>query len=360
MQKDRVKIAFFLPYLEVGGIEKLYVSYVNHLVAYFDVSLITCCADGAYREMISNRVNILELKGTRIRTSLLKLIHVLKVEKFDVVVGSNILANIVMLIASFFVRGTKYIATQHSYINNESKHMGFYARFFLFYMKILYPKADKVIAVSKGIQEFLLQDVHLQKQKVHVVYNSIDIQDTLDKSTLKMDTKLENYIMYLGRMTNVKNIPFLLKAFDKVADDSLKLCLVGDGPCENELRRIAGTCKKGNKIFFLGAKSNPMPYLKNAKCLVLPSFSESFGIVLLEAICLNTPIVSTPTEGALEVVSRCSGAFIINSFDNITELARNIEKAVKHKGDKFDTYARRFSTEKSVKELKQLIDSLRK
>ena len=58
MQKNRVKIAFFLPYLEVGGIEKLYVSYVNHLVAYFDVFLITCCADGAYREMISNKVNI--------------------------------------------------------------------------------------------------------------------------------------------------------------------------------------------------------------------------------------------------------------------------------------------------------------
>lgn len=358
MQKNRVKIAFFLPYLEVGGIEKLYVSYVNHLVEYFDVFLITCCADGAYREMISNKVNILEMKGTRIRTSLFKLISVLKREKFDVVVGSNVLANIVMLIASFFVRDTKYIVTQHSYINNESKHMGFYARFFLFYMKILYPKADKVIAVSKGIQNFLLKDVHLQKQKVHVIYNSIDIQDTLEKSTLKMEIKFENYIMYLGRMTNVKNIPFLLKAFDKVADENLSLCLVGDGPCANELRSIAGTCRKSNKIIFLGAKSNPMPYLKKAKCLVLPSLSESFGIVLLEAICLNTPVVTTPTEGALEVVSRCPSAFIINSFDNITELARNIENAVKHKGDKFDTYVRRFSTEKSVQELKQLIDSL--
>lgn len=67
--------------------------------------------------------------------------------------------------------------------------------------------------------------------------------------------------------------------------------------------------------------------MKNAKSLVLPSFSEAFPTVLLEAICLGVPVVATPTEGAKEILNNLPDAYISNSFTDSDEFAKLLEQA---------------------------------
>ena len=65
----------------------------------------------------------------------------------------------------------------------------------------------------------------------------------------------------------------------------------------------ANKSSKKKLIHFLGAKTNPMPYLKRANLIALTSSSEAFPMIILEAIALNIKIVTTPTLGALEILS---------------------------------------------------------
>lgn len=352
------KLAFFLPYLEVGGVERLYVNYANHLMYTYDVTLIVCSADGAYRKDLHSDIHIVELTGTRIRTSLFKLIRELRRSKYDYLIGSNMLANMVMLAAKPFCRKTKYIVFQHNYMNNETMHMGAYAKYSMLYMRWLYPKADKVIAVSAGIKDFLIKELSVPENKVEVVYNAVDIDDIKEKAREEVEYPQGDYIVYVGRMTIVKNIPFLLKAFDAISKNDIQLLIIGDGPYEKEVRASASACKRKNDIIFAGSKSNPMPYLNKAKCLVLPSTSESFGLVLLEALCLNKPIVSTPTKGALEVLDGCKNAFITTTFDDPQELSLLIEKACNHQCENDDRTMMRFAIETSIKKLVEVIESI--
>ena len=354
---ERKKIAFFLPYLIIGGIERLYVIYANSLTKYYDVTMIVCSAEGAYKKDLSKNVKIIELSCKRIRFSLFELIKVLRRKRFDYLIGSNLLANIIMLLASFFVFKTKFIVAQHNYMNVENTHVGYYARFSEFYMKILYPCASKVIAVSQGIKQYLIDKIGLSEGKVEIVYNSIDVNHTISKSGEKVEIPFENFIVFVGRLSKVKNLPFLFRSFDKTNNSDIKLLIIGDGPYEDEIKRAAKQAKKEKDIVFLGALDNPMPYIKKAKALVLPSLSESFGMVLLEALSLNTPVVSTPTKGALEVLEGVDGAFLTNTFNNEVEFADKINAAIIFDRTKI-RYPNKFSIESSIKSIKEMLDSL--
>ena len=354
----RKSVALFLPYLIVGGIERLYITYANHLARIYDVTLIVCSTEGEYASDINPEVSIVSLDGARIRSSLFRLIKVLRKYRFDLVMGSNMLSNIILILASFFCKKTKIIVAQHNYNNSENKHLGFYSHFSESFFKFLYPKADKVLAVSKGIEEYLVNDIKISPSKVEVVYNAIDINDVRRKSNEFTDSLTFDYIIFVGRLTAVKNIPLLLSAFEIANIGNINLVIVGDGPEDEFVKKQAQDNKKSDKIHFIGAKSNPMPYIRGSRCLVLPSTSESFGLVLLEALCLGTPVVSTPTKGALEVLDGCQSAYISSSFENPHELALLIEKAVEVKKIDIVETVNRFSIESSIKNLSTIFDKL--
>ena len=103
----RKSVALFLPYLIVGGIERLYITYANHLARIYDVTLIVCSTEGEYASDINPEVSIVSLDGARIRSSLFRLIKVLRKYRFDLVMGSNMLSNIILILASFFCKKTK-------------------------------------------------------------------------------------------------------------------------------------------------------------------------------------------------------------------------------------------------------------
>ena len=156
----------------------------------------------------------------------------------------------------------------------------------------------------------------------------------------------------------MKNLPFLFNSFDAIESNNLKLLVIGDGPYKEEVKIAALKSKKRDNIIIVGAKANPMPYIKKAKCLVLPSTSESFGLVLLEALCLGKPVVTTPTKGALEVLSSCKDSFISSGFNNPEEFANLIEQACSHQSVDEGRTIRRFSIKSSVNSLIKVLKSL--
>ena len=187
---------------------------------------------------------------------------------------------------------------------------------------------DDIIAVSDGIYKYLIYDLKQKPTKIIKVPNPINVKEINVKSKKKCEFNLpDNYIVFIGRLGAVKNIYMLLDAYEKARLNECYLVIVGDGVDMMSLQKYAIKLSKKKRIIFTGATNNPLPVLRNAKSLVLPSFSEAFPTVLLEAICLGVPVVATPTEGAKEILNNLPNAYISNSFTDSDEFAKLLEQA---------------------------------
>lgn len=328
------KVAFFLPTLNIGGIERVFITYANYLIdKKYNIYFILCKRRGELLSLLDSNIKLYHLGNVQLKFSFLKLRQSLKEIQPDVIVSGGDFPNLILIVSSLGLKKVpKIIISQHNYYNVETRRLGWWAYGTCFFMKKIYPKADKIIAVSDGIREFLIKKIHISADRIIKLPNPIDIKGIKEKSLELLDITLpDRYILFVGRLSYVKNLFFLLDAFEMGKLDNNSLVIVGDGEMRNALMKKAKKMHKADNIIFLGAMENPLPILKKAQLLVLPSFSEAYPTILLEALCLYIPVVSTPTKGAKEILHNVSGTYISTDCYNIEEFARLMERGVKER-----------------------------
>jgi glycosyltransferase involved in cell wall biosynthesis len=159
--------------------------------------------------------------------------------------------------------------------------------------------ADSIVCVSEGVAELYGASSRRPNSKVHVVPNAVNFQRIAKMAKLPRSVPLEmsvdrEYVVYVGRLAREKRLDVLLDAFTEIASTpNLDLVVIGDGPERRSVETHAAKLGVAHRIHMLGHLSNPYPWMANAKCLVLSSDSESFAIVLLEALSLGVAVVST-------------------------------------------------------------------
>lgn len=288
--KNRIlKIAFFLPTLNVGGIERVFITYANSLSEFYDVEFVLCKKEGILLKELSSKVNVYNLGNVRLANSFYYLRKYLKQNRLDCIITGGDYPNMVLVLASLHLsHRPKIVISQHNYFNIEIEHLGLWAKFSKIWTRIIYPYSHKIIAVSDGIYKYLIYDLKQKPTKIIKVPNPINVKEINVKSKKKCEFNLpDNYIVFIGRLGAVKNIYMLLDAYEKARLNECYLVIVGDGVDMMSLQKYAIKLSKKKRIIFTGATNNPLPVLRNAKSLVLPSFSEAFPTVLLEAICLG-------------------------------------------------------------------------
>jgi glycosyltransferase involved in cell wall biosynthesis len=110
-------------------------------------------------------------------------------------------------------------------------------------------------------------------------------------------------ILAVGRLVYYKGFCFLIRALSKVRGG--KLLIIGDGPLRRELETEAASCGVRDRVDFLGAVPDPVPYYAACDVFALPSIarSEAFGIVQLEALAAGKPVVNTLLRSGVPYVS---------------------------------------------------------
>jgi glycosyltransferase involved in cell wall biosynthesis len=104
-------------------------------------------------------------------------------------------------------------------------------------------------------------------------------------------------LLYVGRLEDMKNLPTLFRAFSKVQQSielpRMKLVVVGYGRLESELKQLAGDLPNGGLIEFRGALKNSQTVTeyRKADVFILPSTREAWGLVALEAMCCELPVI---------------------------------------------------------------------
>ena len=323
------KISFFLPSLNIGGIEQVFITYANKLKQRnYDIEFVLCKKEGLLLNSLSKDINVISLGEIQLRKAFMPLRDYLKMSDPDIIVTGGDFPNIVLIITSLIAKTkTKIVISQHNYPNLENSFT-WWLRASQLWIKMFYNLSSVILAVSVGVKTYLTDDLGLIQDKVLLLHNPIDYDLMVKKSKEVIEVNLPaKFIVFVGRISVVKNLQLLIRSFANLQPNNCGLVIVGDGPALEDLRLLISELNL-TEVYCLGGVSNPMPIIKDSSCLVLPSFSEAFPTVLLEAMSLNIPIVSTPTKGALEILKGVPNAFISKGFSDEKEFSQLIDKAI--------------------------------
>jgi glycogen(starch) synthase len=168
--------------------------------------------------------------------------------------------------------------------------------------KNLIDNADTVVTVSRRLKEELIALYKADERKISVIYNAINREKF---NGIKRDSN-RKIVLYIGRLSVQKGIDNLIKAFKIVSkknDDAL-LYIIGEGPELSNLINLSINLDLSDKVIFLGRVPDAeMEMLYSiANVFVMPSVSEPFGIVALEAIASNIPTIISSQSGVSEVI----------------------------------------------------------
>lgn len=166
-------------------------------------------------------------------------------------------------------------------------------------------KSDGITAVSQFLKEKTEEYFNIEKD-IKVIYNFIDFTrfKKVDKNHFRkaIAPNDEKILMHISNFRKVKRVQDVIRVFKKVQDKMpAKLLMIGDGPerqnCE-ELCRSMGIC---GDIRFLGKQDAIEELLAVTDLFLLPSGNESFGLVALEAMACEVPVISSNVGGIPEV-----------------------------------------------------------
>ncbi len=243
-------------------------------------------------------------------------------------------------------------------------------------------KADKVIAVSKFTKQEILNIYHTEKNKVEVIYNGGVAKEFLQKHSSeeilnfrKRYGIMKPYLLYLGTLQPRKNIPFLIKVFaelkkkykgDHLIDD-LSLVLRGSRQGRNYDKKIDKLLQEiEDKNRQLRADIKFVDYVSNedaplvfagAEVFCFPSIYEGFGLPLLEAMSVQTPILASKIKCFKEIVGSAGILAKTNSMDDWVDKLYSIltREQLRDKYIKLGVHrAQEFSWHKNAKQTVQL------
>jgi glycosyltransferase involved in cell wall biosynthesis len=165
--------------------------------------------------------------------------------------------------------------------------------------------ADRVIAVSNYTKEVVHRYYGVPDERIVVVHNGIDMDD-FEPVEFRRLFPNDNMVLFVGRLTFQKGVDYFLKAAARVLavrPDTVFL-IVGDGDMHHHLLMEAAHMGIGNKVVFPGFLNGEKlrACYQMADAFVMPSVSEPYGIVALEALATGVPAIISKQSGVAETL----------------------------------------------------------
>ncbi|HLC76199.1 MAG TPA: glycosyltransferase family 4 protein [Candidatus Peribacterales bacterium] len=168
--------------------------------------------------------------------------------------------------------------------------------------------ADHIIAVSNYTKEILVREYGIRASKIDVVHNGAPFAATSENMAPKLSQGNTNHpmVLFIGRLTVQKGPFHFLEAARTVhnMNPDVRFVMAGDGYLLSELMERSLSMGLHDAVIFAGKVSNheARKLYEHASCFVMPSISEPFGLVALEAIAHGTPVILSKQSGVREVV----------------------------------------------------------
>lgn len=247
--------------------------------------------------------------------------------KPDIIVGSEYNPTTLQAVRYCRKHGVPYVSWTDGTLHSERNINGIQR----YFRRYVIQHAAAYIGSSTKSQEAQIA-YGADPDKCFVSFLTVD----LDKYIVAPKNRKGNRILFVGRLTEGKGIDLLFKALKKIEEPYI-LTLAGSGPEEKNLRRLAEELQISDKIEYLGyLQQEELKWVyASSGIFVLPTRSDCFALVLLEAMCAGLPIVySKYADGGYDLVEEGENGYRVDPFDTeqfskcLRELLQNPEQAV--------------------------------
>ena len=175
--------------------------------------------------------------------------------------------------------------------------------------RLLYKKADKIVAVSEGVADDLYVNFDVMKDKLVTIYNGYNMNLIEKQASEKSNNEFVNecfYFLNTGRIDSSKAQWHLIRAFGKVVrkHSKCRLVICGQGPYRELLENLVNKNGLQNTVIFLGFVKNPYSVSKKCDVFVFPSMHEGLPNALIENMICGLPVIATDFKsGAREILA---------------------------------------------------------
>lgn len=191
---------------------------------------------------------------------------------------------------------------------------------------------DCYISPSQYMIDYGVKNHIISKDKANVIYNSLPLKTPgIERLSQRKDVRAsmelsedETLFLFCGRLEKQKGVDVLLDAIAKIDNRvPFKVALCGEGDLRRELNEQADRLGIQHRLHWLGWQSDVSQFYASADIYIMPSRWESFGLVFLEAMNYEMPILSTKTQAIPEVVAdKVCG--LLSDNGNSDQLAKNM------------------------------------
>lgn len=313
------RVLFVIPYLDSGGAERALSNITTHFPEEWDINILVNSdkfIDFPFKgEIISLGIDEKPKTGSilfQLKAFIKRVIALRRLKKqgnYSACISFLDSANVANILAGRFQCRT--IVSVRNSLQQQSK-LPQYKYIVNPLVRLLYNRADKIVAVSRGVGEELENIFHLRKSKITVIENGYDLcllNEQAKQALTEREEELfqkRKVIVTVGRLSEQKAQWHLLRAFTKVIRQfpDAFLVIIGKGSMENELKNMAEKYGIAEQVYFVGYSDNPYKYVSRAEFFVLPSMYEGFPNALAEAVCLGKACIATDFRtGAREILA---------------------------------------------------------
>ncbi len=372
MTLRRINLLQVVPGLTVGGTERMFVQFLP-LFDNARYNLSVCCLKGPgplSRELREKDIKVEYLNMPRrpgflilldSLRAVIKLVFLMKEMKIDIVHSYLFRANILCRIAAKLV-GVPVVISSMRGIEVTRKWP-------LFLERLTSPLVDQFVAVSDSIRIYIIEKGHIYASKIVTIRNGIKFSETNIKPIERAEFDLNQDVAIIGavaRLAKEKGHQYLLNAARIVVREypNVHFLIVGDGPQRYELIKLALSMGLKRYVTFTGYRRDVLSILSLFDIFAVGTVWEGLSMVILEAMGMAKPVVTTNVGGNSEVVVDGVTGFLVPPrdpealADRILTLLKdeNLRKQMGAAGRR--RIEEKFTMEKMVSEIESLYEKL--
>lgn len=215
------------------------------------------------------------------------------------------------LIGALVSRAAKLVISRH---NTEPFFPGAPKYASILLSRMVTWHAGGCIAISEAVKQYLIDSREVpERLKTQVILYGVDERFAesadplahIEEGILNRAQKADLVVTTIGRLTGQKDYPTILSAFEEICRSSPKalLLVIGEGEMDEQLKALAIKLGISGHISWIGKTPEVASYLAISDVFILASKYEGFGLVLLEAMSLNVPIVGSDNSAIREVLT---------------------------------------------------------
>lgn len=288
----------FIPDLDGGGAQRTMVNLLNGFAeGWLDAQLVVARGNGPAREWLSDRVRFHNLDRGRVLRSIVPLRDLLRKEQPDLLFTTMLDANIAGVLACLGLAGKPDIVCRETNSHRARGDLGFLRRKLAGWA---YRRADRIVALSAGVNRELVEDYSLDPNRVLTIHNPVDlhairstIQGACSRPAPWGDWAGQSPVVVgVGRLTHQKGFDLLLQAVANLEELNVRAVILGEGPLRAELEEQVAKLGLEGRVLLPGFVPDAAAWMTHADVFALSSRWEGFGHVIVEAMACGLPVVS--------------------------------------------------------------------